>query len=161
MTITYSCIFGISSPINQLEPGTQATCYKDGWSILTVIGENGRIFWFLFLRLEKTYTYHGSRKNMPRFSSADAQTHCERLAPEVVWNGITVGQLRSRCEVFQMTALEEGVFSQWHWQNIVCIGDSMHKVSGWPRTRIKYSAILAGLCLTAFSFKIWNSRQTL
>ncbi|KJZ80337.1 hypothetical protein HIM_00187 [Hirsutella minnesotensis 3608] len=129
MTISYSCIFGISSPIEKLEPGTQLTCYNDGYSILTVVGQNGRVFWFLFLKLEETHIYRGSRNDAWRFTSADAEAHCQRLAQEPVWNDVTFGQVWSRCEVYQMTALEEGLFSQWHWDKIVCIGDSMHKVS--------------------------------
>ncbi|RHZ57403.1 FAD-dependent monooxygenase pyr5 [Aspergillus thermomutatus] len=127
LTINYACIFGISSPVDQLEPGEQITCYNDGWSILSVIGQNGRIFWFLFIKLDKEYVYDGSRKNLPRFSPADARAHCERLAHEPVWNGVKFGQVWAQCEVFQMTPLEEGLFSKWHWRNIICIGDSMHK----------------------------------
>ncbi|KAH2879615.1 orotidine-5'-phosphate decarboxylase, partial [Aspergillus fumigatus] len=129
LTIDYACIFGISSPVDQLEPGEQITCYNDGWSILSVIGQNGRVFWFLFIKLDKESVYDGSRKNGPRFSPADARAHCERLAHEPVWNGVKFGHVWAQCEVFQMTPLEEGLFSKWYWRNIVCIGDSMHKVS--------------------------------
>ncbi|KAH1656598.1 orotidine-5'-phosphate decarboxylase [Aspergillus fumigatus] len=127
LTIDYACIFGISSPVDQLEPGEQITCYNDGWSILSVIGQNGRVFWFLFIKLDKESVYDGSRKNGPRFSPADARAHCERLAHEPVWNGVKFGHVWAQCEVFQMTPLEEGLFSKWYWRNIVCIGDSMHK----------------------------------
>ncbi|GFF51697.1 FAD binding domain protein [Aspergillus lentulus] len=129
LTINYACIFGISSPVDQLEPGEQITCYNDGWSILSVIGQNGRVFWFLFIKLEKEFVYDGSRENVPRFSPADARAHCERLVHEPVWNGVEFGHVWAQCEVFQMTPLEEGLFSKWHWRNIICIGDSMHKVS--------------------------------
>jgi hypothetical protein len=129
LTINYACIFGISSPVDQLEPGEQITCYNDGWSILSVIGQNGRVFWFLFIKLEKEFVYDGSRKNMPRFTPADARAHCERLVHEPVWKDVEFGHVWAQCEVFQMTPLEEGLFSKWHWRNIICIGDSMHKVS--------------------------------
>ncbi|KAJ5155046.1 orotidine-5'-phosphate decarboxylase [Penicillium coprophilum] len=126
-TINYACIFGISSQVDQLDGGEQITCYNDGWSILSVIGQNGRIFWFLFIKLEKEYVYDGSHESLPRFSRADARAHCERLAQEPVWKEVKFGQIWARCEVFQMTPLEEGLLGKWHWKNIICIGDSMHK----------------------------------
>ncbi|KAJ5815880.1 hypothetical protein N7447_008113, partial [Penicillium robsamsonii] len=126
-TINYACIFGISSQVDQLDPGEQITCYNDGWSILSVIGQNGRIYWFLFIKLEKEYIYDGSQKSLPHFSREDARAHCERLRHEPVWRDVKFGQVWTQCEVFQMTPLEEGLLGKWHWRNIICIGDSMHK----------------------------------
>ncbi|KAL5358191.1 hypothetical protein BJX96DRAFT_163591 [Aspergillus floccosus] len=123
MTIEYACVFGISSANSGLQPGQQITCFNDGWSILSVIGKKGRTFWFLFLKLDKLYTYGTA----PRFSAEDAFFYCERLRSETYWGAIKFGDIWDKREAFDMAPLEEALFSQWHWGRIVCIGDSMHK----------------------------------
>lgn len=124
MSITYACVFGISSAHPQLKPGQQITCFNDGWSILSVVGKNGRTFWFLFLKLEKEYKYNQA----PRYTTDDAIAHCVRLSAHTFWKTVTFGDVWNRREIFTMTPLEEGVFQQWSCGRIVCIGDSMHKV---------------------------------
>ncbi|KAF5016435.1 hypothetical protein F66182_11886, partial [Fusarium sp. NRRL 66182] len=123
MSITYACVFGISSAHPQLKPGQQITCFNDGWSILSVVGKNGRTFWFLFLKLEKEYKYNQA----PRYTTDDAIAHCVRLSAHTFWKTVTFGDVWNRREIFTMTPLEEGVFQQWSCGRIVCIGDSMHK----------------------------------
>lgn len=124
LTIAYACIYGISSVHPHLKPGQQITCFNDDWSILSVVGKNGRTFWFLFLKLEKEYAYG----HAPKFSREDAIGHCDRLSAFTFWDTVTFGDVWNRREIFTMTPLEEGVFQQWSCQRIVCIGDSMHKV---------------------------------
>jgi FAD dependent monooxygenase len=124
MTIEYACVYGISSPNPGLKPGQQITCLNDGWSILSVIGKKGRTFWFLFLKLDKRYTYGAA----PRFSAQDASVYCERLRDKSYWGDVTFGDLWDKREAFNMAPLEEVLFSKWHWGRMVCIGDSMHKV---------------------------------
>lgn len=124
MNITYACVYGISSAHPRLKPGQQITCFNDGWSILSVVGKNGRTFWFLFLKLEKELKYDEA----PRYSREDAVAYCDRLSGHTFWDIVTFGDVWSRREVFTMTPLEEGMFQQWSCGRIVCIGDSMHKV---------------------------------
>ncbi|OGE52317.1 hypothetical protein PENARI_c010G07889 [Penicillium arizonense] len=125
MTIEYACVYGISSPNPGLKPGQQITCLNDGWSILSVIGKKGRTFWFLFLKLDKRYTYGAA----PRFSAQDASVYCERLRDKSYWGDVTFGNLWDKREAFNMAPLEEVLFSKWHWGRMVCIGDSMHKIA--------------------------------
>lgn len=130
MTADYGCVFGISSPHPNLAAGQQISCYNDGWSILSVVGKNGRLFWFLFFRLDQHYTY----TNAPRFSSDEGIKRCEALAHEPYWQHTRFGEVWERRESFNTTVLQEFVLSKWHWNRIVCIGDSMHKVSSFLAT---------------------------
>ncbi|KAJ5645424.1 hypothetical protein N7507_011435 [Penicillium longicatenatum] len=125
MTADYGCVFGISRPHLKLVAGQQISCYNDGWSILSVIGKNGRIYWFLFFRLDQRYTY----TNAPRFSSDDGAKRCAKFGSEPYWQDITFGEVWERRETFNTTVLEEYVLSQWHWGRIVCLGDSVHKIA--------------------------------
>lgn len=131
MTAEYACVYGISSPIPKLQPGHQITRYNDGWSILSVVGKNSRLFWFLFLKLGPKYEY-GS---IPTFSVEDTVSKCEQMAGETFWEEVSFGDVWQKREVFKMTPLEESFFQTWHLGRAVCIGDSMHKVGSTPRTR--------------------------
>jgi 2-polyprenyl-6-methoxyphenol hydroxylase-like FAD-dependent oxidoreductase len=125
MTVEYACVFGISSSIPKLRPGEQVASFNNGRSYLTFPGENGRIFWFLLLKLDRKYSY----SNAPRASSTDAEKIAERFADDHIWDGVYFRDLWKCREVFSLVNLEENVFQKWHWERIVCIGDSMHKVS--------------------------------
>ena len=138
MTVEYACVFGISSPIKGLEAGNQITCFNNGWSILSIIGKGGRIYWFLMLKLEQKYT----ADNAPRFTHEDALRRCEKLCGAHYWKNIRFGDVWKRREVFSMTNLEESLFQTWHGHRVVCIGDSMHKVDPtFPFSRFPFQTI--------------------
>lgn len=124
MLAKYACVFGISSSVPNLSAGKQITCYNNSWSILSVIGKNDRVYWFLFRKLTHEYQYGSA----PRYSTSDAVERCALLEQEPFWGETRFGDLWARRETFNMTVLEEYVLEQWYWGNIVCIGDSVHKV---------------------------------
>ncbi|KAF4211009.1 hypothetical protein CNMCM8980_002925 [Aspergillus fumigatiaffinis] len=125
MTVEYACVFGISSSIPKLRPGEQVASFNNGRSYLTFPGKNGRIFWFLLLKLDRKYSY----SNAPRVSSTDAEKIAERFADDHIWDGVYFRDLWKCREVFSLVNLEENVFQKWHWERIVCIGDSVHKMA--------------------------------
>ncbi|KAH1304729.1 hypothetical protein KXW98_001578 [Aspergillus fumigatus] len=125
MAVEYACIFGISSSVPKLQPGEQVASFNNGRSYLTFPGKNGRVFWFLLLKLDRKYSY----SNAPRFSSTDAEKRAERFADDHIWAGVNFRDLWKSKEVFSFVNLEEYLFQQWHWERIVCIGDSMHKMT--------------------------------
>jgi FAD dependent monooxygenase len=105
--------------------GEQITCFYDGLTIITFHGKLGRIFWFVIRKMDRVYQY----PDVPRFSTHDAEEVCEGFRQRRVWREVLFRHIWDRREVFSMTALEENVFSTWHFGRIVCFGDSMHKVS--------------------------------
>jgi FAD dependent monooxygenase len=128
MRVEYACIFGISSALPNLPAGEQITCYNKGWSILSVVGKNGRLYWFLFYKLDRKYNY----MTAPRVSTDDAVRCCSALAAEPFWQDITFGDVWGARETFNVTRLDEYVLTEWTYGNIICIGDSAHKVRANP-----------------------------
>jgi FAD dependent monooxygenase len=124
MTVEYSCIFGISSPVDGLNAGDQVNAFFDHRTIVTIQGKGGRIYWFVIQKLQQKYIYPDS----PRFNSSDAIAAAERLRDVLVYRDITFGALWDRRATASMTALEENVFRTWHHGRMVLIGDSVHKV---------------------------------
>ncbi|RJE24349.1 FAD binding domain protein [Aspergillus sclerotialis] len=129
MTVDYACVFGISSAVPGLETGDQVNAFYDGLTIVTIHGKNGRVFWFVIQKLDRTYTY----PDTVRFSNADADRLCQKIANFPLIKDITFGHVWERKEVVSMTALEENIFNTWHCDRVVCLGDSIHKVSSTAR----------------------------
>ncbi|RLL95502.1 hypothetical protein CFD26_100774 [Aspergillus turcosus] len=125
MTVEFACVFGISSSVPKLKVGEQVASLNNGRSYLTFPGKDGRVFWFLLLKLDRKYSY----SNAPRFSSTDAEKICERYADDHIWDGVFFRDLWKNRQVSSFVNLEENVFRKWHWEGIVCIGDSMHKMA--------------------------------
>jgi FAD dependent monooxygenase len=124
MTVEYSCVFGISSPIKGLEMGDQVNAFFDRLTIITIHGKDSRVFWFVIQKLDRKYTY----PNSPRFTDADAAAMAEKLKDVRFYKDITFGQVWTNKEVASMTALEETVFQTWHHGRMALLGDSVHKV---------------------------------
>ncbi|PKX91336.1 FAD-dependent oxidoreductase [Aspergillus novofumigatus IBT 16806] len=118
MTVEYSCIFGISSPIKGLEMGDQVNAFFDRLTIITIHGKDSRIFWFVIQKLDEKYTY----PNSPRFTDADAAAMAEKLKDVRFYRDITFGQVWTNKEVASMTALEETIFQTWHHGRMALMG---------------------------------------
>jgi hypothetical protein len=124
MTVGYACIFGISSEVSELKTGHLHLSVYDGISFIIAPGIQGRLSWFVVLKLDKTYPYGCA----PRFSPADAAALCQQWKDMYVWRDVCFAQIWQRREIYSMTSLEENLFQKWHCGRIVCIGDSMRKV---------------------------------
>ncbi|KAL3464879.1 hypothetical protein BJX64DRAFT_275549 [Aspergillus heterothallicus] len=125
LTVEYSCIFGVSSAITGLEVGEQVASFHDGLTVMTYQGLGGRVYWFVIEKLDRKYTY----PHIPRFTQQDAINGCERLGGVWLRNTVHFQDVWANRETFAMTALEECVLRPWHSGRIVCIGDSIHKMT--------------------------------
>ncbi|KAL4878068.1 hypothetical protein BJY04DRAFT_229969 [Aspergillus karnatakaensis] len=125
VTVEYSCIFGISSAVTGLEVGEQVASFHDGFTVMTYQGLGGRVYWFVVEKLDKRYTY----PHLPRFTQQDAINGCSRLGDVWLRNTVHFRDVWANRETFAMTALEECVLRPWHSGRIVCIGDSIHKMT--------------------------------
>lgn len=124
METEYVCVFGISSPINGLYIGEQVNALYDCLTIATVHGKGGRIFWFIIKKLEKKFTY----PDRPRFSPETVEEIITDLKSFRIWKNICVKDLWDHKIVASMSPLEENLFRTWHYDRMLLIGDSVHKV---------------------------------
>ncbi|OQE24183.1 hypothetical protein PENFLA_c010G06962 [Penicillium flavigenum] len=121
----FRCLFGISSPIKELIIGEQVNAFFDGFTIITIHGKEGRVYWFVIQKLDKQYTY----PNCPRYTAGDIETAAEELRSIVFYKDINFGQLWENRETVSMTVLEEHTFDIWHHDRLVLLGDSAHKMT--------------------------------
>lgn len=124
LRIEYACVFGISHPIPGLRSGEHINRYGDKFCIITFHGKGDRVFWFIIQKFDRAYAY----SDAPRCSPKDAAMLCKKLYHVVILGTVTVGDLWEAREVASMTSLEEGLFQTWHFDRIVLLGDSVHKV---------------------------------
>nr|QBA88952.1 hypothetical protein PM-122-9-1376 [Penicillium brasilianum] len=144
-TVEYACVFGISEQLPSLPAGEHINSYSNGLCVITFHGEKGRIFWFLLVKLPEKTTY----PNTPRFSASDAASLCNKFARFRVSEDVCVSDLWMHKLCASMTALEEGILERWHYDRIVLLGDSVHKmtpnIGQGANTALEDASVLASL----------------
>ncbi|KAL4746284.1 hypothetical protein BDW72DRAFT_197825 [Aspergillus terricola var. indicus] len=128
LTAEYRCLFGISSPVPGLEAGSYDVTQAPDVSTLVITGKGGKVYWFLFGRMP--CVYHGPDQ-IPRFTAQDAELFVsEHLQlPIRPQRTVTLAQIWEARQQAMLTALEEADFRHWAAGRLVCIGDSVHKMT--------------------------------
>ncbi|PLB46161.1 FAD/NAD(P)-binding domain-containing protein [Aspergillus steynii IBT 23096] len=125
MTSEYSCVFGISTATPGLAPGTSHRTYADGFSFLNVIGKHGRVFWFLFIKLDRRYP----ASNIPRFRKEDIQDDVAPFMEKAITADVPFSAIYDKAIVTTRLSLEEASYRHWTKGRFACIGDSAHKMT--------------------------------
>ncbi|KAM7200786.1 hypothetical protein V8F33_003717 [Rhypophila sp. PSN 637] len=127
MSSEYRCLFGMSSPVPGLLDKEQYRTFNKNWSFLVVVGKDSRVYWFVFEKLDKKY----QQPNIPRYYNQEAD-QAEFVTPflsRYVNEGILFKEVWDRRTATTLTALEEAVHHHWAFERIVCLGDSIHKMT--------------------------------
>lgn len=101
------------------------TNLNKGYSYLVISGPQGRVYWFLFVNMGKTY--YGPEP--PRFTKEDEEALVNEHMNDKIVENRTFRDLYSTKISSVLTALPEYVFKKWHFRRIMTIGDAAHKVS--------------------------------
>ena len=121
-------MFGISGPTESYITGANYNALGHGHSYLVVGGPEGRIYWFLFIKCDRTL--HGLGKEIPReFSKEEENTLVEKFKDDLITNLVKFGDLYKNKIASVLTALPEFVQEKWHYDRIFILGDAVHKVS--------------------------------
>ncbi|KAI9650267.1 hypothetical protein NHQ30_000280 [Ciborinia camelliae] len=119
----YSCIFGISNPVEGLEPGNLHSVFREKNSYLINGGPEGRVYWFYFFK--NPQTLYGS--DIPRYTKEDEAKVLKEHENDPITPEISFKVLQERKISSTLTALPEYVYKKWNFERIVTIGDSAHK----------------------------------
>ncbi|GCB21301.1 2-heptyl-3-hydroxy-4(1H)-quinolone synthase [Aspergillus awamori] len=125
MTSEYNCVFGISSTTPGLTPGHGHRTFAEGYSILTIIGKEGRVYWFFFNRMDQTHT----ASQIPRFSQDEIDSHLAPYLQKPITPDVPLAEINRRVIIRTFVSLEEAVYKHWCVDRYVCIGDSAHKMT--------------------------------
>ncbi|KAG9231787.1 hypothetical protein BJ875DRAFT_105864 [Amylocarpus encephaloides] len=140
----YNCIFGISDRIDaDLEAGRNHRTYAHDLSAMVFVGKEGKLYWFLFTKLDKRY--YG--EDIPKYNQEDAEATAQAFLNLQMTDSTTYGELWKTRTVFKMVSIEEGQQEHWTSDRIVCIGDAVHKTTinfgSGANTAIESAASLA------------------
>jgi hypothetical protein len=124
MSSEYSCVFGILTATPGLIPGECHRTYGKDYSSLTIVGKNGRVFWFSFTKLDRVYK--GSE--IPRHSKQDMEKQLARYSNKPITDKVPFYAVLQSTVTKSFLALEEAYHTKWCMDRFVCIGDSAHKV---------------------------------
>lgn len=123
----YRCLFGMSSPVPGLQDKEQYRTFNKDWSFLVVVGKDSRVYWFVFEKLDKKY----QPPNMPRYYNQEAD-QAEFVKPFLnrrVSETVDLDAVWTRRTATTLTVLEESYHRHWTYERIVCLGDSIHKMT--------------------------------
>ncbi|KAG8420740.1 hypothetical protein J3458_002673 [Metarhizium acridum] len=119
----YSCIYGLSRNVPHMELGSQLSRLDDGVSIHVFTGKQSKFFWFAMVK-----TPQAGCAGQGACSDHAARQICDSMRSKKLSDVLTFGDVWSRCTIYKMTPLEEGVFKQWNYGRMLCIGDAIRKM---------------------------------
>ena len=127
MRAEYRCLFGISSPTEGLPAGNYDVTFTQHFSSMLITGQNARVYWFLFQKMDKVYKVG----EIPKFTKEDAEafgeSHAEtNLMPK---GSIKFKDVWKNRTSYTLVATEEAEYKKWTWGRFACVGDSVHKMT--------------------------------
>ncbi|KAM0351752.1 hypothetical protein ACHAPU_002264 [Fusarium lateritium] len=118
----YKCIFGVSHPMDAFQSGVHYVHNHD-FSYLVIVGPEGRVFWFLFVKLPETR--YGD--DIPRYTKEDEARLAAEHASDKITPDVDFEHLYGARTMSTLTPLHEYVFEKWYYNRIITIGDAAHK----------------------------------
>ncbi|OLN95509.1 2-heptyl-3-hydroxy-4(1H)-quinolone synthase 2 [Colletotrichum chlorophyti] len=125
MSAEYACVFGISRGSSGLKAGEQIMRIYNGQTLVVIPSKDDVVFWFLSRKLDRKYKY----SEAPRFTLDDAAAACLEFADAPLGNDVRFGDIWKIRQTFNMVVLEENLLQTWSFGRVVCIGDSIHKMT--------------------------------
>ncbi|KAL4800038.1 FAD/NAD(P)-binding domain-containing protein [Aspergillus venezuelensis] len=123
--ISEKCVLGVCKAPPRQDRWEHIVRYNQDFCFLFFPATGTDIFFNVIYRLKRKSHY----PNIPRFSEAEAIQVCKSVADFPVWNGVKLGDLWAQRTRVVPVPLEEHMYKNWHYRRIVCIGDSVSKMS--------------------------------
>jgi 2-polyprenyl-6-methoxyphenol hydroxylase-like FAD-dependent oxidoreductase len=125
LSAEYNCIFGLGDPVQGVvREGDSHRSYAKGHSALSFVGRGGKLYWFLFSKMDKRY--YG--KHIPKFSKIQMEEAAKAFYDIHMTDTITYKDVWATRTFANMACIEEATHEHWTSGRFVCLGDSVHKV---------------------------------
>ncbi|CAG8959011.1 hypothetical protein HYFRA_00012170 [Hymenoscyphus fraxineus] len=121
----YNAIFGISAASPHLIPGESHISSDIDKSSLMFVSKHGLPQWFFFTKLDKRY--YGD--DIPRYTKEQMEKQVEENGDFCVTGNMNLRDLIRETTSLSYLSLEEANHEHWSWGRIVCVGDSIHKMT--------------------------------
>jgi hypothetical protein len=124
MSAEYKCMFGVAKPTEGFVSGTLNEAVGQDISFLWSVDKSGRIFWFVFEKMDKVHHV----PDIPRYTEEDARTLAHRCLPLYLKDDAKFADVWENRISHKLVPLEEAFYEHWSWGRFACIGDAVHKV---------------------------------
>lgn len=125
ITAEYRCVFGVSEPIASLPLGQSNISSDLDHSSLLFVGKGSLPQWFLISKMDRKY--QGS--SIPRFTQAQMEEVIEQHNDHFFVEGVCLKDLLKTVRTMSYLPLEEANHRFWTQGRIVCVGDSVTKMT--------------------------------
>lgn len=130
---TYKGLIGIGKKPQAVSQDQGFKNFRQGRSYLCVGGLDKKFYFNLFVKNDRAT--QGS--SIPRYTEADRDALAATYANDIVYPGLTFGDIYENRICSTLLPLEEGMLETCFYKRIVLVGDSWHKVScPVPRPRL-------------------------
>ncbi|KAK4445725.1 hypothetical protein QBC34DRAFT_441370 [Podospora aff. communis PSN243] len=125
LTAEYQCLFGTCMMADGMKIGDGEYGYDHGRSSLVVCCKEGRTYYFIFQKMDKTYHATG----FPRYSKEETEEFAKAHFDVKIRPNVTFEALWKNTIAANLVVLEEGTFDIWTHGRIALVGDSIHKMT--------------------------------
>ncbi|KFG86078.1 putative FAD-dependent monooxygenase [Metarhizium anisopliae] len=125
LSAEFACVFGLCKAVPGEGRWEHIIRYNKDFCFLFFPASGTDVFFNVIYKLKQKYKY----PNIPRFTQDDAIKVCESVGDFPVWKDIKFRDVWKQRTTFALVPLEEHMFRNWHYRRIVCIGDSVSKMS--------------------------------
>ena len=108
-----------------LTKGHYDVTYAKDYSTMVITGKEGRVFFFVFQKLDRVYKSH----EIPKYTKADADAFAEEHLSVGIKPGVTFGDIWEKRVSYTLVPTEEAEYKKWTWGSVTCIGDGIHKIT--------------------------------
>ncbi|KAL1626715.1 hypothetical protein SLS54_002878 [Diplodia seriata] len=110
-------------PVEGIAPHNIHTVFNKDRSHLVIAGPGARVYFFLFVKLNRTY-----HPDIPRYTKEDEEALARKYQDDAITETVRFRDIYEGRTASVLTALPEYVFKKWHFGRIITIGDAAHKV---------------------------------
>ncbi|VUC26567.1 unnamed protein product [Clonostachys rosea] len=118
------CVFGISKRPKNYPKASQQSTLNSGYSYYCIAAPGNRVYWFLFVQF--SVAKYG--QDVSKFTKNDEEKLVTQHLDDQILENVKFRDLYENRIVSTFTPLQTYVFDKWHYQRIITIGDSAHKV---------------------------------
>ncbi|KIA75410.1 monooxygenase [Aspergillus ustus] len=121
----YECLFGASTAVAGIPRGYLGFGVNQGFSYIIGTGPEDRVYWCLTEKMDTTL--YGD--DIPRFSKEDEERFVEKHWNDNITVDIRLEDLyKTKLDAIH-TPLREFVYSKWHLDRMIVLGDATHKMT--------------------------------
>jgi FAD dependent monooxygenase len=108
-----------------LEPGSMTSTRDLGCSSLLFVAKDRVPQWFFISKMDKLYRGN----SIPRYTESDMESTLSTNKDFQLAPGVALKDLIASATQISYQALEEAHHNVWTYDRIICLGDSIHKMT--------------------------------